>query len=56
MNKQMDMHLFHELLWDESADDQLIIALKKMLRIEQPEAVKQAFKGQALGVWSGWSL
>ncbi len=55
-NKQMDMTLFHELLWDESADDQLMVVLRKMLLIEEPESVVEVLGGFSLGVWSGWAM
>lgn len=56
MDMQLDMHLFHELLADESADEQLIIALKELLTIEAPESVDKALQGHKIGVWSGWSM
>ena len=56
MNKQMDMVLFHELLTDESADDQLMIVLRKMLLIEEPELIEKAIREFSFGVWSGWSM
>lgn len=52
----MDMTSFHELLLDESADDQLIIALRKMLEVKEPESVLEALQVKSLGSWSGWSF
>lgn len=56
MNEQMDMTLFHELLWDESTDDQLVIALRKMLEIEETETLLETLRESLFGAWSGWSM
>lgn len=50
----MDMTEFHELLWDESTDDQLVIALRELLAIEDTESLLEG--GYSFGAWSGWSM
>jgi len=56
MDEQLDMATFHERLWDESAGDQLIIILKELIEIEDPEMILTAVKGKPLGFWSGWAM
>lgn len=56
VNEQLDMAAFHELLSDDSADDQLVIVLKKLQTIKEPKTVKKALKESRLGSWSGWSM
>lgn len=55
-DEQMDMTLFHEKLWDESAEDEIIIQLRGMLLVEDPESIVLARAEDKFGSWSGWAL
>ena len=56
MNTQIDMTKFHELLNDESAESQLMLALKQLLEVSEPKSITEAKAPQPLGVWSGWAM
>lgn len=56
MNTQIDMTKFYEMLSDEKADSQLMIALKNLLEVSEPKSITEAKGPQPLGVWSGWSM
>lgn len=56
MRTQIDMIKFHELLNDEAAESQLMLALKKLLEVSEPKSITEAKGPQPLGVWSGWRL
>ena len=56
-SEQLDIAAFHELLQEESIDDQqLVIALKKMREIKDPKSVVEALREFGFGSWSGWSF
>ncbi|MFN2223759.1 MAG: hypothetical protein PVH65_17885 [Chloroflexota bacterium] len=56
MKTQIDMTKFHELLNDETAESQLMIALKKLIEVSEPKSITEAKGPQPLGVWSGWAM
>lgn len=56
MNSQIDMTKFHELLNEETADSQLMMALKKLLEVSEPRSITEAKGPAPLGVWSGWAF
>ena len=56
MNTQIDMTKFHELLNNETAESQLMVALKKLLEVSEPKSITEAKGGEPLGVWSGWAM
>ncbi len=56
MDTQIDMTKFHELLNDETAESQLMVALRKLLEVSEPKSITEAKGPQPLGVWSGWAL
>jgi hypothetical protein len=56
MNTQIDMNTFNEMLKNESAENPLMIALKKLVEISEPKSITEAKGPQPLGVWSGWAM
>jgi hypothetical protein len=56
MKTQIDMTKFHELLNDETAESQLMLALRKLLEVSEPQSITEAKGPQPLGVWMGWAL
>jgi hypothetical protein len=56
MNTQIDMTKFHELLNDETAESQLMTALRKLLEVSEPKSITEAKGPEPLGVWSGWAI
>jgi hypothetical protein len=56
MNTQIDMNAFSEMLKNETVENPLMLALKKLTEISEPKSITEAKGPQPLGVWSGWAM
>lgn len=56
MNTQIDMNTFHEMLKNETAESQLLTALKKLAELGEPKSITEAKGARPLGSWSGWAM